>query len=124
MVQAALVALGRVDREHAAVYFQTIYNALREPMRRALEALVMERQSEGKETLLPWMEDFLERGKARGRVEEAAHAVLTVLQARGVAVPDVARERILAEKDPTRLERWLKKAAVAASIAEVLVEPS
>jgi hypothetical protein len=50
VVQVALVALGRLDREHAAVYFQVIYKALREPMRRALEALVMERQSEGKAT--------------------------------------------------------------------------
>jgi hypothetical protein len=42
VVQAALVALAQLDREHAAVYFQIICNGLREPMQRALEALVME----------------------------------------------------------------------------------
>ncbi|XXT15534.1 hypothetical protein WME94_35325 [Sorangium sp. So ce429] len=47
MVQAALVALGRLDQEHAMVYFQLIWNGLREPMRQALEASVMERQIEG-----------------------------------------------------------------------------
>src|SRR5580698_2718239 len=63
-------------------------------------------------------------GLREGRVEERARAVLTVLRVRGIAVPDAARERILAEKDPARLERWLEKAAVVASVAEVLDEPS
>jgi hypothetical protein len=47
-----------------------------------------------------------------------------VLRARGIAVPDAARERILAQKDPERLERWLEKAAVAVVITEVIDEPS
>ena len=41
-----------------------------------------------------------------------------------ITVPDAARERILVEKDPERLERWLEKAAVAASVVEVIDEPS
>ena len=35
-------------------------------------------------------------GRVEGRVEGEAQALLTVLQARGIAVPDTARERILA----------------------------
>jgi hypothetical protein len=50
--------------------------------------------------------------------------VLTVLRVRGIAVPEAARERILAQKDPARVERWLERAIVAASLAEVLDEPS
>src|ERR1700683_5213549 len=50
VLQAAFLALGGLDREHAAVYFQVIWNMLREPMQRALEALAMERQTEGKAT--------------------------------------------------------------------------
>ncbi|MGK4008056.1 hypothetical protein WMF31_35895 [Sorangium sp. So ce1036] len=46
--------------------------------------------------------------------------MLTALRVRGIAVPDVARERILAEKDPETLERWHERAIVAASLAEVL----
>jgi predicted transposase/invertase (TIGR01784 family) len=65
-----------------------------------------------------------DEGKLEGRAEEGARAVLTVLRVRGIAVQDAARERILAEKDPARLERWLEKAAVAASVAEVIDEPS
>ncbi|MDP9119952.1 MAG: hypothetical protein M3O15_01050 [Acidobacteriota bacterium] len=63
-------------------------------------------------------------GRTEGRTEEAAHALLTVLRARGFAVPDAVRERILAQKDPERLERWLEKAVVAASIAAVIDDPN
>ena len=56
--------------------------------------------------------------------EGTARAVLTVLRVRGIAVPDAARERILAQKDPERLERWLERASVATSVAAVIDEPS
>jgi hypothetical protein len=69
-------------------------------------------------------EKVRERAREQGRVEEAARNLLTVLRVRGLAVPKAARERILAEKDPSRLERWHERAILAASIAEVLDEPS
>jgi len=59
-----------------------------------------------------------------GRAEGEAHALLAVLRARGISVPDAARERILGQKDPERLERWVERAAVAASVDEVIDEPS
>ncbi|XXX75411.1 hypothetical protein WMF30_47960 [Sorangium sp. So ce134] len=47
-----------------------------------------------------WFEDYEKKLRAEerkeGRVEEAARAVLTALRVRGIAVPDVTRERILA----------------------------
>ncbi len=63
-------------------------------------------------------------GLAEGEAIARAQDVLTVLHARGIRVPDAARERILVEKNPKRLERWLKKAAVAASVVEVIGKPS
>jgi hypothetical protein len=65
-----------------------------------------------------------ELGRDEGRAEEAARALLTVLRVRGVAVPDAAREQILAQKNPERLEQWLEKAAVATSVADVIDELS
>jgi hypothetical protein len=124
VVQAAFVALGRLDWERAGVYFQVIWNVLREPMRRALEAVVMERQTEGERALLPWEQHFKELFKAQGRTEGEARALLTVLRGRGIAVPDATRDRILAERDPSILERWLEKAGTAATLAELLDEPS
>ncbi|WP_433931199.1 hypothetical protein AB3662_43740 [Sorangium cellulosum] len=67
-----------------------------------------------------WFEEYERNLRAEARAEEAARAVLTALRVRGFAVPDAARERILAEKDPETLERWLERAVVAASLAEVL----
>ncbi len=65
-----------------------------------------------------------DEGLALGRTAEAARAVLTALRVRGMVVPDVARERILAEKDLERLERWLERAILAASVSEVIDEPT
>jgi len=92
----------------------------------------MERQVEGKAVFPPFAQQLIDRGmregmregELSGRTAEAARAVLTVLRARGLVVVEAARERILTEKDPERLERWLEKAAVAASIAEVIDDPS
>ena len=61
-----------------------------------------------------------EEGKAEARTETQANAVLTVLRVRGIAVPDAARQRIVAEKDLEQLKRWLEKAVIASSIAEVI----
>jgi predicted transposase/invertase (TIGR01784 family) len=63
-------------------------------------------------------------GETKGRIETRAGDVLTVFRVRGIAVPDAARGRILAQKDPERLERWLEKAIVATSVDEVIDDPS
>jgi hypothetical protein len=54
------------------------------------------------------------------RTETRAHDVLTVLRVRGLAVPDAARRQIQAERDLARLERWLERAIIASSVAEVI----
>lgn len=70
------------------------------------------------------MQDYWQQARELGRTETRADAVLTVLRVRGVAVPDAVRERILAQKDASLLERWLEKAIVAASAGEVIGDPS
>jgi hypothetical protein len=70
------------------------------------------------------MQKSWEEGRAEARTETQANAVLTALRVRGIAVPDAARERILAQKDLKQLERWHEKAIVATSIAEVIDDPS
>ncbi|WP_437730618.1 hypothetical protein [Sorangium sp. So ce1335] len=94
-------------------------NSLNEAARRALEAMV-----KGYEFQSDFAKKYVALGRDEGLRETRARDVLTVLRARGIAVSDAARERILAENDPERLERWLEKAAVAESIAEFLDEPS
>ncbi|XXX82633.1 hypothetical protein WMF30_28160 [Sorangium sp. So ce134] len=110
-----LPALQGLDDERARFYYDLLYHSLNEAARRALEAMM-----KGYE----YQSDFAKKYVAQGRIEEAARALLTVLHARGIAVPEAARERIVAQKDPERLERWLEKAATASALTEVLDEPS
>ena len=63
-------------------------------------------------------------GRTEGRTETRADDVLTVLRVRRIAVPDAVRRQIQAERDLARLERWLERAIVASSIAEVIDDAS
>src|SRR3954447_25430720 len=110
---AVLPAIRELDEDRVRFYHDLVYNSLNEAARRSLEAMM-----KGYE----YQSDFAKKYVAQGRAEEAAHNLLTVLQVRGLAVPDAARERILSQKDPEQLERWLERAVVAASIAAVLDE--
>jgi len=74
-------------------------------------------------TMYSTWEDARRQGEKQGQRQERARAVLTALRVRGIPVPEAARERILAEMDPGRLERWLERAIVEASLAAVLDEP-
>lgn len=56
------------------------------------------------------------------QAQARARAVLMVLRVRGIEVPDAQRERVLAERDGARLDRWLEKAVVVASLDDVLDE--
>ncbi|MFS8072081.1 MAG: hypothetical protein ACMG6S_37405, partial [Byssovorax sp.] len=116
---AVLPAIRELDEERARFYGDLVYNALNEAARRALEAMM-----KGYEYQSDFAKKYVALGRAEGEATASARAVLTVLRVRGIAVPDAARERILAENDPARVECWLEKAAIAASVAEVLDEPS
>ena len=112
---AVLPAIRGLDDDRARFYYDLVYNSLNEAARKALDGLM-----KGYE----YQSDFAKKYLAQGRIEEAARALLTVLRVRGIAGPDGVRERVLAQKEPERLERWLERAIVAASLGEVLGEPS
>jgi len=65
----------------------------------------------------------LAEGKAEGLAEGKADAVAAVLVARGVSLDPADRDRILRERDPARLARWLARAIACGSAAELLAEP-
>ena len=60
-------------------------------------------------------EEGLREGEALGQ----ARALFTVLSARGIAIPEVDRQRILATTDTALLEQWLTRATTARSLDEV-----
>jgi hypothetical protein len=75
------------------------------------------------EEIRAWYEDYQrkqEKLQADKLLEGEARALLATLRARAIPVPDAARERILAERDPERLERWVERAAVASSLVDVI----
>ena len=128
---AVLPAVRELDGDRAKFYYDLVDNSLNQAARRSLEVMmkgyeyqsdfakryVAEGRAEG------WVEGRAE-GRVEGRAEGTAQAVLTVLQARGITVPDAVRERILAQTDPERLKRWLERAAVAKSVDSVFDKPN
>jgi len=148
VIQTALDALGRLDREHAAVYFQIIWDVLREPMQRALEALVMERQTEGKTEFPPFAQRIFERGVhegeqrgelkglregelkglregelkglREGELKGLREALLRLLARAGIAVSEDERARIQTCADPATLDRWIDNVLGAKTASEVL----
>ena len=73
-----------------------------------LEELVEAKLAEGRKT-----------GLAEGHRGAKIGALLAVLAARGIPVPDEARARIEACNDAATLDRWISRAATAAALADV-----
>lgn len=59
-------------------------------------------------------------GKAEGKIEGKIEALIAILAARHIDPDSAASEQILRERDPQRLDRWIARAAISATIAEVL----
>ena len=98
------------------VYFQLIWNGLREPMRQALEALVMERQIEGEATFPPFVQKLIDRGKLEGKRD----TLLRLLARAGFVLTENESARIQACTDIATLDRWVDNVLGAKTAAEVL----
>jgi Uma2 family endonuclease len=60
--------------------------------------------------------------RAEGKQEGRAETLIVMLDARGVVLGSADRERILGERDPSTLARWITRAATCTDIAEVFAE--
>ncbi|MER7106441.1 hypothetical protein [Streptomyces sp. NPDC000229] len=60
--------------------------------------------------------------RTEAAVKNGAEHVLTVLKARGIDVPDAARERITTCVDPGLLRGWLTRAVTAATAADIFAD--
>lgn len=54
--------------------------------------------------------DFARKYLAEGRAQGEAASILTVLDARGIEVPDQVRETITSCDDLDQLQKWLRQA--------------
>lgn len=65
------------------------------------------------------LEEMLRDERAEGRAEGKAESIMVFLEELGT-VPEMLCDRIMKEKDPQVLTRWLKLSAKAASVDEFL----
>lgn len=114
--RAMLGGLEELDEDHANLYADIVLAWLPKAARNCLETLMNVATYE-------YQSDFARRyffqGKAEGRAEGEAQGVLAVLAARGVEVPEDARQRITECADLDQLETWLRRAATADSINDL-----
>jgi predicted transposase YdaD len=110
-------AVGEVSPEQVG-------SALRDHVgRRAEEAYVttadmLRQQGEARGRILGRAEGRSE-GAVEGEAKGEAKALCSVLEARGLAVPDSIRQRVAACRDVATLDRWLVRAATATSVEAV-----
>jgi hypothetical protein len=123
VAEAFVRAMETLKNEHAPQYYEYAYSMAAPAVRRILEELMPTDWP----VHSPFAREHFGRGKAEGREEgrvagrqegEAA-ALLRVLTARGIEVPEDVRARILACADARQIETWLDRAVVAISLGEV-----
>lgn len=115
---ALLGGLDTVDEERAKLYLDVVLDALPTAARSYLEALMAAGTYE-------YRSDFARRyvgqGRAEGNAEGEARALLAVLDARGISVPEDARTRITSCTDLDQLDTWVRRAVTADSVQDLFV---
>jgi hypothetical protein len=97
---------------------------LEEAARNALEALMQRGTYEYQsEFARKYVAQGREEGRKEGLYEGEQAALLEVLDARGLAVDEGARQRIMACTDLSQLKLWLRKAVTVDSALEIF-EPA
>jgi hypothetical protein len=104
------------DLEHADLYAGAVLRALPEAARTYLEASMAGRE---RRFHLDFLQESYERGEAKGE----AKAVLAVLRARGIDVPEDTCEEIAACTDTALLETWIERAVTVDSVHELFDIP-
>jgi len=66
-----------------------------------------------------YQSDFARRYYADGKVDGEAMAVLAVLDARGIEVPDPVHKDIAECTDHDQLETWIRRAATANKVQDL-----
>ena len=102
------------------MYFQIVYDALREPMQRALEALIMERLADMNVTLAPFLQQLIDRGKLDGKLDGLRDALFRLLARAGITLTEDERARIQTCTDVATLDRWVENVLGAKTASDVL----
>jgi hypothetical protein len=112
---ALFAALDVVDQDHANLYTDLVFAALPAAARVWLEEF-MTTSSFMASASFRYRSEFALRYFNRGE----AKALLAILDARSIRVPDDVRAEIMACTDTDQLEEWIRRAATADKIQDVL----
>jgi hypothetical protein len=112
----ALQAVATQDDGPTLLYYDLVVDSLSEAARKAFNAMDLKKY----EFKTEFARKYLAEGRQEGRAQGKAEALLRVLSARGVEVPASVRQQVLTCTDPSVLDRWIERAVVAATAAEVV----
>jgi hypothetical protein len=118
---ALLAALGTLEPTTKVFYHNVTVGRLPAAARARWEAFLVT-TAVGKRYYDEMFNEIDARAEALGEARGEARSVLLVLESRGIPVPDAIRERVLASVDTAQLDRWLRRATVAATIEDVTSE--
>ncbi|WP_117208266.1 hypothetical protein [Allorhizocola rhizosphaerae] len=118
---ALLAALDTIDRDHANLYTDLILSVLPAAARASLEEsmTVIAGYRYQSEFARRYFSEGEAQGEARGKAQGEAEAVLAILDARGIDVPDRIRAEIEGCTDLDRLGGWIRQAATAQRIEDL-----
>jgi len=112
---AAMAALCRLPTNRAAIYFHIVYNALRDPIKKAFEVLVMQQETLDNLVWPPFIQKLIDEGELKGRRE----VLFRLLGKLGLKPSADDHTRIQACEDPALLDRWIDSIIGAKTIDDV-----
>ncbi len=117
ILRAVVTTLGNIDPDHAIRYSEIMFAVLRTDARNRWEALMTTQSFKFQSAYANRLRaEGRVEGRVEGQAEGEAKAVLRMLDARGIAVPEDVRERIIKCSDLDQLDTWVIRAATANTI--------
>lgn len=111
-------ALRALGPRRAVSYFDVVLAGLPGAARRRWEAFMT--TTLGREYRSELLREVATQHEEVGEARGGAWSVVTVLEARGVPVPDGVRELVFACTDHAQLETWLRRATTATTVDDVV----
>jgi hypothetical protein len=121
MFTALLAALDSLEADRATKYIRVVFSALLPARRTKLEEFMSTAaEQRASDFAREYMSKTWAEAEAVGEAKGEAKALLKVLDARGIDVPDHVRAQIVACTDTDQLDAWIDRAVTAESIQDVL----
>lgn len=116
-----VTALDQSNHEHAGLYTDMVLASASPAVRQRLEEFMATRTYEYQSNFARrYYTEGEAQGEARGRAEGEVRALLAILRARGIPVPEDIHIRITACTDLDQLDTWVHRAITATTIHDIL----